>query len=54
MEEENQFQEPILAHNSLTSLEFLDIAFPCDEAIIDAMIGQNDHGRICIIDHISF
>jgi hypothetical protein len=37
--EEDQFPEPIWAHNSSTSLDFLDIIFPYDEAIIEAMTG---------------
>jgi hypothetical protein len=37
MEEDDQFPEPIWAHNSSTSLDFLDIVFPSDEAIIEAM-----------------
>jgi hypothetical protein len=38
-EEDDQFPEPIWAHNSSTSLDFLDIVFPSDEAIIEAMTG---------------
>jgi hypothetical protein len=37
--EEDQFPEPIWALNSSNSLDFLDIVFPSDEAIIEAMTG---------------
>jgi hypothetical protein len=34
-EEDNQFLEPVWAHNSLTSLDYLDIVLPSNEAIIE-------------------
>jgi hypothetical protein len=38
-EEEDQFPGPIWAQNSSTSLNFLDIVLPSNEAIIEAMTG---------------
>jgi hypothetical protein len=37
MKEEDQFPEPIWAHNSSTSLNFLDIVLPYEKNIIEAM-----------------
>jgi hypothetical protein len=39
MEEDNKFPEPIWAQNSLNSLDYIDIVFPSDEDIIEAMTG---------------
>jgi hypothetical protein len=39
MEEDDIFPEPVWAQNSSSSQDYLDIVFPSDEAIIEAMVG---------------
>jgi hypothetical protein len=43
--------EPIWAQESLTSHDPLDLVFPSDEVILEAMMGLIDLGMIFIIDH---
>jgi hypothetical protein len=57
-EEDDQYPEPIWAHNSSTSQDCLDIVMPSDEAIIEAMTGserpwEDMHHRSYFLPEIS-